>query len=126
VWCRAASSLAGIAIVLAAVGIYGVIAFFVQQRTHEIGIRMALGARRTDVVTMVVRQGVGLATFGIGAGLLLAFGASRALRSLLYQIDPFDMLTYVVVALCIGVVAVVACVGPARRAAGLNPLSTLR
>jgi predicted permease len=120
------TSLAGIAIVLAAVGIYGVIAFFVQQRTHEIGIRMALGARRTDVVTMVVRQGVGLATFGIGAGLLLAFGASRALRSLLYQIDPFDMLTYVVVALCIGVVAVVACVGPARRAAGLNPLSTLR
>ena len=117
---------AGIALCLAAIGIYGVMSYLVTQRTREIGIRMALGARRSDVLSLVVRRGAILAAFGIGIGTAGALAASRALTTLLYEIQPGDPATYVEIGAVLAVVALAACYLPARRASMVDPSGALR
>ena len=111
---------------LALIGIYGVIGYSVAQRTNEIGIRMALGARRRDVVTMVVRQGVGMAFSGIVVGLAAASLLTRVLASLLYEVAPTDLQTFALTAALLTVTAVTASLVPALRAARIDPAETLR
>lgn len=121
------SSLFGIlATVLAMVGLYGVTAYSVAQRVQEIGIRMALGAQRRSVVSLVLREGMILAVVGVGIGLAGAFALTRVLRSYLFRIDPTDPLTFVATALLLTVVALIACGLPARRAAKVDPMVALR
>jgi predicted permease len=117
---------AGIALLLAAVGVYGVLSYFVSQRTHEIGIRMALGAQRYQVRGMVVRQGLKLALIGIFGGLAVSFAVSRWLSSLVFEISVVDPWTYAGVALGLLGVAWFAGFVPARRAVRVEPLSALR
>jgi len=111
---------------LAAIGIYGVIAYAVRQRTQEIGIRIALGATRDRVMRMVVGQGLTLAAVGAATGLLAAFVATRGLRSLLFEVSASDPMIYVGVALLLVLVAAVASYLPARRAALTDPQHALR
>ena len=117
---------AGIALTLATIGIYGVMAFSVTQRTHEIGIRMALGAKRSDVLGMVVRHGLKLALIGVVIGIVGALVLARFLSSLLFGIKPTDPLTFVAVSLILSAVALVACYIPARRVAEVDPMVALR
>jgi putative ABC transport system permease protein len=117
---------AGVALLLAITGIYGVIAYSVAQRTQEIGVRMALGAQRNEVVRMVVRQGFGIAFAGIAAGLIAAAGLTRFIASLLYGVEPHDPSVFVAVALALGVTALLASWGPALRAALIDPVIALR
>ncbi len=117
---------AGLALILAAVGIYSVIAYSVAQRTHEIGIRMALGAGWRDVMGMVLREGLGMAVGGVIAGLAGAWGLTRFLASLLYGVHPTDPVTFIAVPLLLMLVAVLACYVPARRAARVDPMVALR
>lgn len=114
------------ALLLALLGIYGVIAYSVVQRTGEIGIRMALGAERRAVLAMVVRQGMRIAAFGIVVGLAAALACTRALRGLLYDVSPTDPATFVAVVVAVGVAALAACGGPALRAARVDPVVALR
>jgi predicted permease len=114
------------ALVLAAVGVYGVVAFGVKQRTREIGIRVALGAEQSEVLRLIVRQGVRLALTGVGLGLLAAFAATRALGALLFDVAPSDPLTFGIVAALLGLAALTASWIPARRAARLDPSTALR
>ncbi len=120
------SALALLALVLAAVGIYGVLSYFVNQRTEEISVRVALGARAADVIGLVVRQGGKLAGAGVVIGVLLALATSRSLNHLLFDVKPTDALTYVLVSVTLGAIALFACWLPARRAAALDPAATLR
>jgi len=120
------TAFATVALLLAAVGIYGVMSFAVTQRTHEVGVRMALGAHRGQVVRMVVGQGLRLTAVALVVGLLTAAGAARVLASELFGITPRDPFTYGLVPLILGAVAVVACYLPARRASRLDPLAALR
>jgi len=117
---------ASLALVLAAVGIYGVIAYNVNQRTHEIGIRMALGAQATDVMWRVVGHGLILATTGITLGLLAAFVVTRFMSSILFQIAAVDPRTFIAVAIIVGAVSLMASIVPAIRAARIDPLIALR
>jgi putative ABC transport system permease protein len=119
-------SFAGLALVLASVGLYGVMALSVTQRTREMGIRMALGAARGDVMRLVLGQGVGLVAIGIGAGLLGALAAGRALASLLYGVGAFDIAALSIAILSLAIVAVIACAVPARRATRVDPMVALR
>src|SRR4051794_2377840 len=113
------------ALLLAAIGIYGVMAYTVTQRTQEIGIRMALGAQRSDVLGLVVRQGMTLAAIGVVAGLAGAFSLTRVMASLLFNVRPDDPATYLAISFLLIVVAFLACYLPARRAAKLDPMIAL-
>ena len=117
---------AGIAVVLAAIGIYGMLAYSVRQRAQEIGIRMALGAQRGDVMRMVVGHGMKLAAFGIVLGAAGAFGLTRLLTALLYGVKANDPSTFFGVSLLLAFIAMLACWIPARRATRVDPIVALR
>jgi predicted permease len=116
----------GMALLLGIVGIYGVIAYSVSQRTREIGIRMALGAQKKTLVGMFVRQGLWLTGVGILCGLVTAFGVMRLMSSLLFKVSPVDPVTYGAVTFGVVVTAYLACYLPSRRAAGVDPVDALR
>jgi putative ABC transport system permease protein len=120
------SGFAVLALALATVGIYGVIAYSVSQRTHELGLRMALGAGRASVLAMVVREAVTMAGIGIGAGLVFAALATRLMRDLLVGITPTDPLTFAGGAALLLLIAVAASLLPARRATRVDPMVALR
>jgi predicted permease len=115
-----------LALLLATIGLSGVVSYSVSQRTNEIGVRMALGANRRDVVRLILKQGIRLTGIGILLGLVLSFGTTRALAGLLYGIKADDPLTFASVALFLGAVASVSCYVPARRAASIDPMKSLR
>jgi putative ABC transport system permease protein len=117
---------AGVAVLLAAVGIYGVMSYSVSERTHEIGIRMALGAHRAHVLGLIARLWLKLTFIGVAIGMALAFGVTRLISSFLFGVKPTDPLTYVAVAIGLAVVALLACYIPARRAMRVDPLVALR
>lgn len=117
---------AALALMLSCVGIYGVISYMAEERTREIGVRIALGARRADVLRLVLRQGASMALLGIGIGMLGALGLARLLGSQLYGVTAHDPLTYLSVGLILTIVALVACYIPARKAAQMDPMAALR
>jgi predicted permease len=120
------SLFAGLAFVLASVGLYGVVSYGVAQRTNEIGIRLALGAERRDVLKMVLRQGLTPMLVGLALGLIVAVAISRLLSSFLYEVRPSDPITYVGISLLLASVALLATYLPARRATKVDPIEALR
>jgi len=114
------------ALLLGVVGIYGVIAYTVSQRTREIGIRMALGAQRSALTNLFVRQGLVLTAIGAGCGLVIAFVVMRLMSSILFNVSPVDPLTYISITLGLGATTWLACYLPSRRAATVNPVNALR
>jgi putative ABC transport system permease protein len=114
------------ALLLAALGIYGVMAYAVARRTHEIGIRMALGAQRVNVLGMIIGQGMKLVAFGVAIGLAASLALARLMMSLLYEVKPTDPLTYAAVALLLISIALAANFAPARRAVSVDPTVALR
>jgi putative ABC transport system permease protein len=120
------TAFAVIALILAAVGVYGVIAYSVSQRTREIGVRVALGAQRINVLALILGQGALLAAAGIGIGLAGALGVTRFLRAMLYGVSPFDPASFVAVTLVLSAIAFLASYVPARRAARVDPVEALR
>jgi putative ABC transport system permease protein len=117
---------AGLALVLSAVGVYGVMSYAVTQRTHEIGIRMALGAQMSSVIALIMKSGLLIASVGIGVGLAGAFVLTRLMRSLLFAVEATDKFTFASVSICLLVIALLACYVPARRATKVDPLEALR
>jgi ABC-type antimicrobial peptide transport system permease subunit len=116
----------GIALLLGTVGIYGVMAYSVSQRTREIGIRMALGAQRGTVVGAFVRQGMLLTVLGTAIGLVVAFATMRFMSSLLYGVSAEDPITYITITCAVAIAALLACYLPSRRAAEVDPVLALR
>jgi ABC-type antimicrobial peptide transport system permease subunit len=115
-----------LALVLAAVGIYGVISFLTVQRTHEIGVRVALGAQRGDILSMVFRHGLQLAGAGVALGIAAALAASRLLGTLLFGVTPSDPVTYAAISAVLLAAGLLACWLPAHRATRVDPLGALR
>jgi putative ABC transport system permease protein len=120
------TAFAGFALVLAAIGLFGVIAYAVSERTREIGIRIALGAKPREVFRLVVGQGMKLALIGLLVGLPLALGMGRAVAGLLFGVRPNDFATFAGVAILLALVSLVACYIPARRAMRVDPIIALR
>jgi putative ABC transport system permease protein len=120
------SALAGAAMLLAMLGIYGVTSYYVTQRTHEIGVRMALGAQIVDVLKLVLKRAMLLATVGIVIGLGGAVALTRYMTTLLFGVKPIDVITFVAVGVVLAIVVLIACIVPARRAAKVDPLEALR
>jgi ABC-type antimicrobial peptide transport system permease subunit len=120
------AAFAGLAVSLASIGLYGVMALAVTQRTRELGIRLALGASRRDVLRLILSQGAVLVGTGLAAGLLGAFVVSRALRSILYNVAPLDPAALFSALLILSLVALIACFLPARRASLVDPIEALR
>jgi putative ABC transport system permease protein len=116
----------GAALLLAAVGVYGVMGYSVAQRTREIGIRIALGAEQRDILKLIIRQGLTLVLIGVGLGLALALAFTRVLKSLLFGVSTTDPFAFAVIALLLIAVALLACYLPARRATKVDPLVALR
>ena len=114
------------AVLLGAIGIYGVTSYIVSQRTREIGVRMAMGALQADISQLVLRQAAVLALVGVGLGLTTAFGLTRLMASLLYGVSPVDPMTFSAVAVGVTTVALLASYLPARRAARVEPVEALR
>jgi predicted permease len=117
---------AALAMLLAALGIYGVMAYSVAERTHEVGIRMALGARQSDVLRLIIKKGMAITLIGVAAGLAVAFGLTRLMTTLLFGVTPTDATTFAAVAAFVVTVALLACYIPARRAAKVDPVIALR
>jgi putative ABC transport system permease protein len=120
------STFASVAMLLAMLGIYGVTSYYVTQRTHEIGVRMALGAQIVDVLKLVLKRAMLLATVGIVIGLGGAVALTRYMTTLLFGVKPIDVITFVAVGVVLALVVLVACIVPARRAAKVDPLEALR
>jgi len=117
---------AAVALLIAAIGVYGVLSYSVNQRIREIGVRVALGAQSGNVVRLVVGEGMRVALAGIAVGVLGALGLRQALSTLLFGIEPHDPPTFAAVALTLAAIALVACLLPARRAARIDPMVALR
>ena len=117
---------AGLAMALAAIGVYGVVAYLVGQRTQEIGVRRALGAQAAEIVAMLVRESMRPVVIGIAVGLAGAFALSRVLSAMLFEVSSTDVATYAVACGVLAIAALLASVIPARRALGVDPISAVR
>ena len=121
-----AAAMGFLGLTLAVVGVYGVVSFAASQRTHEIGIRMALGAGRRDILRLVLEQGLALVIAGVLSGMVLAWALTRSMATILMGVSPTDALTYVTATLVLAAIGFWACYAPARRAMQLDPMVALR